>query len=91
LLVTLTTSGALSSEPFYAPLLWGQAAFYVLAGAGALASPLQQSRVVTTAYFFTMVQWAMLRAWGKYALGQQQVTWEPTQRKRVTPAAPRSS
>ena len=91
LLATLTASGALSGEPFYAPLFWGQAAFYVLAGAGALASPLQKNRLVTTAYFFTMVQWAMLRAWGKYALGQQQVTWEPTRRKRVTPAAPRSS
>jgi hypothetical protein len=32
-----------------------------------------------------MVQWAMLRAWGKYALGQQQVTWEPTRRKTGYP------
>jgi cellulose synthase/poly-beta-1,6-N-acetylglucosamine synthase-like glycosyltransferase len=91
LLATLTTTGALSREPFYGVLFWGQAAFYVLAGAGALASPLQQNRIVTAAYFFTIVQWAMLRAWGKYALGHQQVTWEPTRRKRITPAAPRSS
>jgi hypothetical protein len=34
-----------------------------------------------------MVQWAMLRAWGKYALGQQQVTWEPSRRPRGTPTA----
>jgi cellulose synthase/poly-beta-1,6-N-acetylglucosamine synthase-like glycosyltransferase len=91
LLVTLTASGTLSGEPFYGLLFWGQAAFYALAGARALVSPFQKNRLVTTAYFFTMVQWAMLRAWGKYALGQQQVTWEPTRRKRVTPAAPRSS
>ena len=90
LLATLTTSGLLSGEPLYGVIFWAQAAFYLLACAGAVAASLQRSRVVRTAYFFTMVQWAMLRAWGKYALGQQQVSWEPSRRQGSTPATPPS-
>ncbi len=41
--------------------------------------------------FFTMVQWAMLKAWGKYALGQQQLTWEPSQRQHLTVTAATTS
>ena len=91
LLVTvLITSVFLSSEPLYGVILGAQVGFYLLACAGGVVSPLQHSRIVRTAYFFTMVQWAMLRAWGKYALGQQQVTWEPSRRHGATPAAPPS-
>ena len=81
LLTTLITSGALAGEPPYAAVFAAQAGFYLLAGAGRVISPFQGSRAVRTAYYFTMVQWAMLRAWGKYALGEQQVTWEPTKRQ----------
>jgi glycosyltransferase involved in cell wall biosynthesis len=90
LLTILITSVFLRSQPVYKTLFWAQVGFYVLACTGGIVSPLQRSRLVRTAYFFTMVQWAMLRAWGKYALGQQQVTWEPSRRQGTTPAAPPS-
>ena len=73
----------LSSEPLYGVIFGAQVGFYLLACAGGVVGSLQRSRIVRTAYFFTMVQWAMLRAWGKYALGQQQVTWEPSRRQRT--------
>jgi len=80
LLATVISSGLLSRESLYGASFWAQVAFYLLAVAGGVVKPLQQSRVVRTAYFFTMVQWAMLTAWGRYALGHQQVTWEPSRR-----------
>ena len=90
LLTILMTSVFLSNEPLYAAIFWAQAGFYVVACAGGIVSPLQRNRMFRTAYFFMMVQWAMLRAWGKYALGQQQVTWEPSRRHRITRTAPSS-
>src|SRR5438128_5787001 len=87
LLTILVTSVFLSREPLYAAIFGAQVGFYLLAGAAGVVRPLQRSRIARTAYFFTMVQWAMLRAWGKYALGQQQVTWEPSRRQGTTPAA----
>ena len=90
LLATLISSGLLSREPLYGLSFWAQTGFYLLAVSGGVVKPLQQSRVVRTAYFFTMVQWAMLTAWGRYALGHQQVTWEPSRRQGVTPTAPPS-
>jgi hypothetical protein len=90
LLATLITSGWLQGEAFFAAVFWGQVAFYLLGFAGSLRASLQQNKVVRVAYFFALVQWAMLVAWGKYALGTQQVTWEPTRRQSITPAAPPS-
>ena len=90
LLATLTTSGLLSGEPLYGVIFWAQATFYFLACAGGVPGSLQRSRVVRTAYFFTMVQWAMLTAWTKYAVGQQQVTWEPSKRQGINQVAPSS-
>jgi cellulose synthase/poly-beta-1,6-N-acetylglucosamine synthase-like glycosyltransferase len=87
LLATLISSGLLSRDALYGLIFSAQAAFYLLAVGGGIVKPLQQSRVVRTAYFFTMVQWAMLAAWGRYALGHQQVTWEPSSRPGVTPTA----
>src|SRR5712692_1802484 len=84
LLATLARSGLLSGEPLYRLMFCAQAGFYLLAGAGGIMSPLQRSRVVRTAYFFTMVEWAMLAAWGRYALGHRQVTWEPSRRQGLT-------
>ena len=81
LLATLISSGLLNREPLYGLSFWAQTGFYLLAVAGKVVTPLQQGRVVRTAYFFTMVQWAMLTAWGRYALGHQQVTWEPSRRQ----------
>ena len=82
LLTTLTTSAHLSGEPLYRFMVLAQASLYLLAAAGGLVKPLQRSRAVRTAYFFTMVQAAMLIAWGRYALGHQQLTWEPSRRQR---------
>jgi cellulose synthase/poly-beta-1,6-N-acetylglucosamine synthase-like glycosyltransferase len=88
LLTILITSALLRREPPYGTIFWAQVVFYGLACAGGIVSPLQRSRLVRTAYFFMMVQWAMLRAWGKYAMGQQQVTWEPSRREHITRTAP---
>jgi cellulose synthase/poly-beta-1,6-N-acetylglucosamine synthase-like glycosyltransferase len=71
-------------------LFWPQAGFYLLGLTAGIATGLQRYRLVRVAHYFTMVQWAMLRAWGKYALGQQQVTWEPSRRPGITPAVPPS-
>ena len=90
LLTILTTNAFLTSAPFYASVFGAQVGLYLLAGAGGIVRPLQRSRIVRTASFFVMVQWAMLRAWVKYALGQQQVTWEPSRRDRHTQTTPSS-
>src|SRR5207245_2191135 len=58
LLATLISSGLLNREPLYGLSFWAQTGLYLLAVAGGVVTPLQQSRVVRTAYFFTMVQWA---------------------------------
>src|SRR5262249_18213180 len=56
LLASLITSGLLIGEPLYRLMFWAQAGFYLLAGAGGIVGPLQRSRGVRTAYFFSMVQ-----------------------------------
>ena len=84
LLATLISSGLLNREPLYGLSFWAQTGLYLLAVAGKVVTPLQQRRIVRTAYFFTMVQWAMLTAWGRYALGHQQVTWEPSRRQGLS-------
>lgn len=84
LLAAFTTSGLLRADPMFNALFWMQAGFYLLGCVGGVFSPLQRNRVVRVAYYFTMVQWAMLMAWGKYALGHQQIAWEPSKRHEVT-------
>ena len=88
--MTLGTSALLSDQLLYRLMFWAQMSLYLLALAGGLLNPLQRIRVVRTAYFFTMVQAAMLVAWGRYALGHQQVTWEPSRRERF-PTSDRAS
>src|SRR5262249_34223985 len=83
LLTTLSTSALLGGELLYRLIFWAQMSLYLFALAGGLVNPLQRIRVVPTAYFFTMVQAAMMVAWGRYALGHQQVTWEPSRRQRL--------
>jgi len=91
LLAAVTTSGLLSADLVFGVLFAMQAGFYFLGCVSAVLTPLQRSRFPRVAYYFTMVQWAMLVAWWKYALGQQQVTWEPSKRQEVTLEAPPSS
>jgi len=57
-----------------------QVIFYLIAFSSGRIAVLQGNALTRVAHFFTMVQWAMLLAWGKYALGQQQTTWEPSKR-----------
>jgi hypothetical protein len=61
-----------------------QMGFYVISVASGRVRFLQRYAIIRAAHFFTIVQWAMLMAWSKYALGQQQTTWEPTQRQELT-------
>jgi len=88
LLTAFISSLGSISEPLYAGIFGAQLGGYLIACAGGLIPSLQKNRIVRTAYFFTMVQWAMLRAWGKYAVGQQQVTWEPSRRSAITASKP---
>ena len=88
LLAALATSGLLGGDPVFRVLFSIQAAFYFVGGISAVHTPLQQYRFLRVACYFTMVQWAMLMAWGRYALGHQQVAWEPSKRQRITQAAP---
>jgi cellulose synthase/poly-beta-1,6-N-acetylglucosamine synthase-like glycosyltransferase len=83
LLVTLMTSGLLRGELLFDVLFWLQIGIYLLGCVGGVLSSLQRYRAVRVVYYFTMVQWTMLLAWAKYALGQQQVTWEPSKRQRI--------
>lgn len=84
LLAALATSGALSGDPFYRALFGLQVALYLVGGVGGRVSALERFRLVRVAHYFVMVQWAMLVAWIRYALGQQQVTWEPSKRPTIT-------
>ena len=69
----------------------GQAAFYLVAYASGIVPRLRQQRLVRVAHFFTMVHVAMLMALVKYAMGQNQVTWEPPRHPAITPGIPPSS
>src|SRR5437867_2583411 len=74
LLTALATSALLRDDPKFYAVFLAQTGFYLLGGLGGVLRPLQRQPVVRVAYYFTMVQWAMLIAWGKYALRHQQVT-----------------
>jgi cellulose synthase/poly-beta-1,6-N-acetylglucosamine synthase-like glycosyltransferase len=90
LLTAFGTSLFLSREPVYGAIFGAQLGFYLVACTGGIVTSLQKNRIVRTAYFFIMVQWAMLRAWGQYARGHKQVTWEPSKRPGTTLAGPPS-
>ena len=89
LLAMLAVSAVSWSDPVLRVLLALQVAFYAMGAVGGSIPVLQRHALVRVAHYFTMVQWAMLMAWSKYALGQQQVTWEPSRRPAVTPGGPR--
>lgn len=91
LLTALVAGAVLRADPPIGILFWLQAGFYLVAALGGMAPPLQRYRVVRVAHYFAMAQCAMLAAWTKYALGQQQLTWEPSQRQILPRAAVPSS
>ena len=72
--------GAIRGDRVLGTLFVLQVLFYLIAFGGGRIAVLQHNVLARVAHFFTMVQWAMLLAWGKYALGQQQTTWEPSKR-----------
>jgi cellulose synthase/poly-beta-1,6-N-acetylglucosamine synthase-like glycosyltransferase len=88
LLMMLMVSAFGWSDPVLQVLFGLQLTFYLLGAAGGSMAFLQRCAPVRVAHYFTMVQWAMLMAWLKYAAGQQQVTWEPSKRP-VTHGTPR--
>ena len=83
LLTTLVTSGLLAGEQPFVVFFWMQVIFYGLGVIGSIIPVLQRNRMIRVANYFTMVQWAMLLAWVKYAWGEQQVTWEPSRRPGI--------
>jgi len=83
LLSALGTSGLLMwTQPFFV-FFWMQVGFYGLGVIGSIIPVLQRNRMIRVANYFTMVQWAMLLAWVKYAWGEQQVAWEPSRRPGI--------
>jgi hypothetical protein len=87
LLGALVTS-VLSTDPVLHVFFWLQAGFYLVGVASGVVRPLQRLHLARVAHYFTMAQIAMLTAWIKYAMGQQQVTWEPSKRPVLAPAPP---
>jgi len=77
--ILATTAVLMGEQPFRA-LFWVQIGFYGLGLASGGVTALQRNRVIQIANYFTMVQWAMLVAWVKYARGDQQIAWEPSKR-----------
>lgn len=89
LLAMLAVSAVSWGDPLLRGLFLLQATFYLVGTLGGNIRFLQRRAVVRVVHYFTMVQWAMLMAWLKYATGQQQVTWEPSRRPAVTHGTPR--
>ena len=83
LLTTLVTSGLLAGVQPFVVFFWMQVSFYGLGVIGSIIPVLQRNRMIRVANYFTMVQWAMLLAWVKYAWGEQQVAWEPSRRPGI--------
>jgi cellulose synthase/poly-beta-1,6-N-acetylglucosamine synthase-like glycosyltransferase len=88
LVVALLASSLAWDDPLLRLLLVGQVAFYAVGIVGGRVRLLQGNSLVRTVHFFTMVQCAMLMAWGRYAMGHQQTTWEPSKRSEAAQAAP---
>ena len=80
LLIILATSAALMREQPFRAIFWTQVAFYALGTLGAVVVSLQRYAFIRVPYYFAMVQWAILVAWGKYGRGHRQVAWEPSKR-----------
>jgi cellulose synthase/poly-beta-1,6-N-acetylglucosamine synthase-like glycosyltransferase len=91
LLLAALVASALAGDPLLRLLFGLQAVVYGLGYVSGVAPWLQRLPFVRVMHYFTMVQYAMLVAWVKYAMGQQQVTWEPSRRRTVTPGVPPSS
>jgi len=87
LLLGALAASLLSGDAVLRMLFWLQAGFYLVGCASGLVRPLQRSPVARVAHYFTMAQIAMLTAWIKYAMGQQQVIWEPSKRQGIIPAS----
>lgn len=83
LLSILATSGFLMWERPFFLLFWTQLGFYSLGIVGGHVPVLYRNRVTRIANYFTMVQWTMMVAWGKYLQGQRQVAWEPSKRPQI--------
>jgi hypothetical protein len=79
----LVTSGLLMWSKWYFVFFWTQIGFYGLAVLGGLVPGLRRNQVIRVASYFTMVQLAMLVAWGKYLAGHHQVAWEPSKRRGI--------
>jgi cellulose synthase/poly-beta-1,6-N-acetylglucosamine synthase-like glycosyltransferase len=82
LLAALVASG-LSSNPVLQLLFWLQVIFYLTGYLSGVVTILHRVPGIRIVHFFTMVQCAMLVAWVKYLRGEQQTTWEPSQRRMV--------
>jgi len=83
LVALLTASGMLMGGGMYHLLFWGQVSFYGLGMLGLLVPSLQRLKLVRIPCYFTVVQMALIVAWGRYLRGHRQVAWEPSKRRRI--------
>jgi cellulose synthase/poly-beta-1,6-N-acetylglucosamine synthase-like glycosyltransferase len=88
LATVLAASGLRPVDGALQALFWGQLGFYLTGVCVGGLPSLQHNPLLRVVHFFTMVQCAMLMAWGRYALGHQQTTWEPSKRHEAAQAAP---
>jgi cellulose synthase/poly-beta-1,6-N-acetylglucosamine synthase-like glycosyltransferase len=83
LLAILATTALLMDNHPYRIVFWAQVGFYTLAVTGGFINMLQRNCIIRVAYYFTMAQWTMLVAWGRYVRGHHQVAWEPSKRPEI--------
>jgi cellulose synthase/poly-beta-1,6-N-acetylglucosamine synthase-like glycosyltransferase len=88
LLLGALAGSLFSGDAVLRMLFWLQIGFYFVGCASGFVRPLQRYSLARVSHYFTMAQIAMLAAWIKYAMGQQQVTWEPSKRLGTIPASP---
>ncbi len=81
LIMTLVANIALAgSSTTCLMLLAGQIIFYSCALYTRLGGPFAQVRTLRIPMYFVVVNWAILIAWWKFAMGERIVLWTPSQR-----------
>jgi hypothetical protein len=78
----------LADQPFYSPILWGQAVFYGLALVMAFV-PARSGlwRALRLSTMFTSMNLALLTGFFRWLTGRQRAAWQRTERLVEVPVA----
>ncbi|MBI1749146.1 MAG: glycosyltransferase family 2 protein [Acidobacteria bacterium] len=89
LLAALVSNAVLAARPFFAAALAAQAAFYLLALAGySRQRHGAPAGIFAVAYYFSVMNLALLHGMARYLTGRQQVMWTATPRTVPSPGVP---